>query len=125
MKSALIFRSSLLAALLTTLSPPLVRAAEFKCNGDAVERSGSTIYRVRSSGNDIAIEKSGSTKGRAVFRQDKYYVEVSGSTKAIIERGTIYRSGSRWATESDAKAIFDCGTPIAQTLWVLRMTNDL
>lgn len=113
-----------LIALATSLTLPAA-AAEYKCKGDAVEKSGSTKYRIRWSGNDFTVEKSGSTKGKAVRRNDKYYVEVSGSTKATIENDKIYRSGSTWATVEDAKDIYDCPGKIAATLWVLENVGAL
>jgi hypothetical protein len=100
-------------------------AAEYKCRGDYVEKSGSTKYKVRRSGSDFYIEKSGSTRGKAVKRGSKYYVEVSGSTKATIENGKIYRSGSTWASVSDAKRTYDCPDNVAATLWVLSKVGQL
>ena len=100
-------------------------AADFKCNGDSVEKSGSTQYKVRTSGSDITIEKSGSTKGKAVKSGSKYSVEVSGSTQATIEGGKIYKSGSTWASVSDAQQKYDCPDVVAATLWVLDKTGNL
>lgn len=100
-------------------------AAEFKCHGDSVEKSGSTHYKVRTSGSDITIEKSGSTKGKAVKSGSKYTVEVSGSTKATIENGKIYKSGSTWASVSDAQRKYDCPDTVAATLWVLDQIGAL
>lgn len=110
-------------AALFTAAPAL--AADFKCNGDRVEKSGSTQYTVRTSGSDITIEKSGSTKGKAVKRGSKYYVEVSGSTKATIENGRIEKGGSSWATVSDAQRKYACPDVVAATLWVLDQTGNL
>lgn len=100
-------------------------STEFKCKDDRVERSGSTKYRIRWSGNDFTVEKSGSTRGKAVWRSNKYYVEVSGSTKATIDNGKIYRSGSTWATVDDAREIYDCSGKVAATLWVLENVGAL
>ncbi|HCF59056.1 MAG TPA: hypothetical protein DFS52_13820 [Myxococcales bacterium] len=100
-------------------------AADYKCRGDSVEKSGSTQYKVRTSGADYTIEKSGSTKGKAVKRGSKYYVEVSGSTQATIENGKIYKSGSTWASVSDAQRIYDCPDVVAATLWVLQQKGKL
>ena len=100
-------------------------AAEFRCRGDRVEKSGSTWYTVRTSGADYAIEKSGSTRGRAVKRGSKYYVEVSGSTQATIENGRIEKSGSSWAKVEQAQKVFDCPDVVAATLWVLQQNGKL
>ena len=100
-------------------------AAEYKCNGNRVEKSGSTQYTVRTSGSDYTIEKSGSTKGKAVKRGSKYAVEVSGSTQATIENGKIYKSGSTWASVNDAQRVYDCPDVVAATLWVLQQKGKL
>ena len=113
------------AAAFAVLCAAPAYAAEFKCNGDSVEKSGSTHYKVRTSGSDITIEKSGSTKGKAVKSGSKYSVEVSGSTKATIENGKIYKSGSTWASVSDAQQKYDCPDVVAATLWVLDQTGNL
>ncbi len=113
------------AALAVTMAAPAF-AADYKCNGDRVEKSGSTQYTVRTSGSDITIEKSGSTKGKAVKRGgSKYAVEVSGSTVATFENGKIEKSGSSWATVSDAQREYDCPGDVAATLWVLAKTGNL
>ena len=111
-------------ALLLGLSAP-AWAADYKCQGNRVEKSSSTKYTIRRSGSDIYVEKSGSTRGRAVQRGSKYYVEVSGSTKATIEGGKIYKSGSTWASVSDAQRTFDCEPLVAATLWVLQKIGRL
>lgn len=113
-----------LIAAVALLSLPAF-AADYKCNGNAVEKSGSTHYTVRTSGSDITIEKSGSTKGKAVKRGSKYYVEVSGSTVATFENGKIEKSGSTWASVSDAQREFDCPGDVAATLWVLMKNGNL
>lgn len=117
-----------LAALSITAALALAApasAAEYKCKGDSVEKSGSTQYKVRTSGSDYTIEKSGSTKGKAKKSGSKYTVEVSGSTKATIENGKIYKSGSTWATVSDAQRVYDCPDVVAATLWVLQKVGQL
>lgn len=100
-------------------------ASEYKCSGDRVEKSGSTKYTIRSSGSNYTIEKSGSTVGHAVQRGSKYYVEVSGSTVATIENGKIEKSGSSWATVSEAQRTYDCPDIVAATLWVLEKAGKL
>ncbi|MEQ9502133.1 MAG: hypothetical protein RIT81_35005 [Deltaproteobacteria bacterium] len=100
-------------------------AAEYKCKGNRVEKSGSTKYTVRTSGSDYKIEKSGSTKGVAKKRGSKYAVEVSGSTQATIEKGKIYKSGSTWGTVSEAQRKYDCPDIVAATLWVLDKKGKL
>lgn len=100
-------------------------AADYKCKGDSVEKSGSTQYKVRTSGSDYTIEKSGSTKGKAVKRGSKYSVEVSGSTVATIEGGKIYKSGATWAKVDDAQRKYDCPDVVAATLWVLDQAGKL
>ena len=112
-------------AAIAVLAAAPALATDFKCNGDSVEKSGSTHYKVRTSGSDITIEKSGSTKGKAVKSGSKYTVEVSGSTLATIENGKIYKSGSTWASVSDAQRKYDCPDVVAATLWVLDQTGNL
>jgi hypothetical protein len=107
-----------LAAACFTLAAP-ASAAEYKCNGDSVEKGGSTQYKLRRSGADITVEKGGSTKGKAVKSGTKYRVEVGGSTKATIENGKIYKGGASWGTVADAQKVFDCDDTAAATLWVL------
>ncbi|MGC4114248.1 MAG: hypothetical protein QM765_06445 [Myxococcales bacterium] len=116
---------TLAVAAFALLATAPAYASEFKCNGDSVEKSGSTHYKVRTSGSDITIEKSGSTKGKAVKSGSKYTVEVSGSTKATIENGKIYKSGSTWASVSDAQRKYDCPDTVAATLWVLDQIGAL
>lgn len=100
-------------------------AADYKCNGDRVEKGGSTQYTVRRSGSDLAIEKGGSTKGNLVKRGSKYAVEVGGSTKATVENGKIEKGGSSWATVSDAQRVYDCPDLVAATLYVLAKEGQL
>lgn len=113
----------LIAAMLLCASPAF--AAEYVCKGDSVEKSGSTKYKVRTSGSDYTIEKSGSTKGKAVRRSGKYAVEVSGSTVATIENGKIYKGGSSWASVDEARRMFNCPDVVAATLWVLTKNGNL
>jgi hypothetical protein len=100
-------------------------AADYTCKGNSVEKSGSTHYTVRTSGSDFTIEKSGSTMGKAVKSGDKYTVEVSGSTIATIVNGKIEKSGSTWASVSDAQRVYDCPDTVAATLWVLAKSGKL
>ncbi len=100
-------------------------ASEFQCKGDSVEKSGSTHYKIRSSGADYTIEKSGSTKGYAKKSGDKYVIEASGSTLATVEGGKIYKSGSTWASVSDAQRVYDCPDAVAAALWVLEKMGKL
>ncbi len=115
------------AALVLSLGPlaHTAFASDYKCQGDRVEKSGSTKYTVRSSGSDITIEKGGSTVGKAVHRGSKYYVEVSGSTVATIENGKIEKSGSSWSTVNEAQRTYDCTDIVAATLWVLDKAGKL
>lgn len=114
-----------LAFCLTATFSLSASAADYKCKGDRVEKSGSTKYKIRTSGSDYTVEKSGSTRGKARKRGSKYAVEVSGSTKATIENGKIYKSGSTWAKISDAQRTFDCPPVVAATLWVLMKEGRL
>lgn len=115
--------SMLLAALCLASAPAL--AADYKCNGNRVEKSGSTHYTVRTSGADITIEKGGSTRGKAVKRGSAYAVEVGGSTQATIENGRIYKGGSTWSSVSEAQRVYDCPDLVAATLWVLDQQGQL
>jgi hypothetical protein len=112
-----------LAAALAFAVPSF--AADYKCNGNRVEKGGSTQYTYRTSGSDYAIEKGGSTKGNAVKRGSNYAVEVGGSTQATIETGKILKGGSTWASVSDAQREYDCPDIIAATLWVLAKNGKL
>jgi hypothetical protein len=113
----------LTAVSLFTAAPAL--AADYKCSGDRVEKSGTTRYTVRTSGSDITIEKGGNTRGRAVKRGGLYAVEVGGNTQATIESGKIYKSNSTWASVSDAQRVYDCPDVVAATLWVLEQRGQL
>ncbi len=115
--------SMLLAVLFLTPAPAF--AADYKCSGNRVEKSGSTQYTVRTSGTDLTIEKGGSTLGKAVKRGSGYAVEVGGSTLATIENGRILKGGSTWATVSDAQRAYDCPDLVAATLWVLDQKGQL
>jgi hypothetical protein len=107
----------LVAALLAVATPVY---ADYKCSSDRVEKSGSTQFTIRrGSGDNLTIEKGGSTKGKLVQRGSRLEVEVGGSTKATIENGKILKSGSSWASVSDAQRKFDCDGNVAATLWVL------
>lgn len=117
-------KSLVLVAVVAAVAPA-ARAAEFKCNGDSVEKSGSTHYKLRRAGADITVEKGGSTKGKAVKSGSKYTVEVGGSTKATIENGKITKGGASWSTVADAQKVFDCDDTAAATLWVLREIGAL
>ncbi len=117
-------KMSMLLALVALASAPAF-AADYKCNGNRVEKGGSTQYTVRTSGSDITIEKGGGTRGRAVKRGSDYAVEVGGSTQATIENGRIYKGGSTWATVSDAQRVYDCPDIVAATLWVLAQKGQL
>lgn len=115
--------SMLLAAVSLAATPAL--AADYKCNGNRVEKGGSTQYTVRTSGSDITIEKGGSTRGKAVKRGGGYAVEVGGSTVATLENGRILKGGSTWASVSDAQRVYDCPDVVAATLWVLDQNGQL
>ena len=117
-------KSSMLLAALCLASAPAL-AADYKCNGNRVEKSGSTQYTVRTSGADITIEKGGNTRGKAVKRGSGYAVEVGGSTQATIENGKILKGGSTWASVSDAQRVYDCPDVVAATLWVLDQKGQL
>ena len=115
--------SLFIAAAWLASAPAL--AADYKCNGNRVEKSGSTHYTVRTSGTDLTIEKGGSTRGKAVKRGSGYAVEVGGSTQATIENGRILKGGSTWASVSDAQRVYDCPDVVAATLWVLDQKGQL
>ena len=116
---------SLATVLALISSAGVAMAADYKCKSDRVEKSGSTKYHVKMRGSDIYVEKSGSTKGKAVKRGSKWYVEVSGSTKDTFDDNKIYKSGSTWASISDATRVFDCKKEWAATLYVLQKLGRL
>lgn len=116
--------SALLPLAACLLAGPAA-AADYKCVGNHVEKSSSTVWTLRESSAGWAIEKSGSTVGNAVKRGSSWAVEVSGSTQATIQGGKIEKSGSTWATVADARARFDCPDVIAATLWVLQKLGKL
>jgi hypothetical protein len=123
MKIMLRAAAAVIASSLALAAPAF--AADYVCKGNSVEKSGSTQYTVRTSGSDYTIEKSGSTVGVAKQRGSKYEVEVSGSTIATIENGKIEKSGSSWASVSDAQRVYDCPEVVAATLWVLEKSGKL
>ena len=89
-----------LATVLTLAATPAVASPDYKCQGDRVE-------------------KGGSTKAKVAKRGSKMVVEVGGSSKAEIENGKISKGGSSWANVSDAQREFDCDGDVAASLWVL------
>ena len=101
------------------LSSAVHASPDYVCKDNRVEKSSSTKFTVRRSGNDFAIEKNGSTVGNGVKRNDKIAVEINGSTKATIDNGKIEKNGSSWGTVAEAQRDFDCPGEIAATLWVL------
>jgi hypothetical protein len=117
-------KMSMVLAVLA-LAPAPALAADYKCNGNRVEKGGSTQYTVRTSGSDLIIEKGGGTRGRAVKRGSDYAVEVGGSTQATIENGRIYKGGSTWSTVAEAQRVYDCPDLVAATLWVLAQKGQL
>jgi hypothetical protein len=117
-------KMSMLLAALSLASAPAF-AADYKCNGNRVEKGGSTQYTVRTSGADITIEKGGGTRGKAVKRGGNYAVEVGGSTQATIENGKILKGGSSWSSVSEAQRVYDCPDVVAATLWVLDQQGQL
>jgi hypothetical protein len=124
-KTKSIAASFAFAALLLGATATSASAGDYVCKGESVEKSGSTIYTVRSSGGDYTVEKSGSTLGKAVKGDKRYSVEVSGDTLAVIREGKIEKSGSTWATVDEAKKVFDCPDVVAATLWVLQKSGKL
>jgi hypothetical protein len=104
---------------LLAVASPAQASPDYKCQGDRVEKGGSTQFTIRRSGADLTIEKGGSTKAKTVKRGSKMVVEVGGSTKAEIENGKISKGGSSWASVSDAQREFDCDGDVAASLWVL------
>lgn len=115
----------LAACLSLALAAPAAASPDYKCKGNRVEKSGSTKYTIRTSGDNFTVEKSGSTKGKAVKRGSKVAVEVSGSTKATIEKGKIYKSGSTWAKVEEAQKKYECDPLVAAGLWVLDKLGKL
>ena len=114
---------ALFVGVLALASP--ASAAEYKCSGNSVKKSGSTKYTFDWSGTTLTIKKSGSTKGQASKSGDKYDVKVSGSTRASIRNGKIYKSGSTWSSVSEAQRTYDCPDIVAATLWVLSQVGAL
>lgn len=123
MRTAIV--AAVVALVTLALASPSEASPDYTCKGDRVEKSGSTKYKIRRSGDTIYVEKSGSTRGKTVKRGSKHAVEVSGSTKATIENGKIYKSGSTWATVAEARRTFECPDLIAATLWVLTKIGAL
>ena len=112
----------LAAGLLATSS---ASAAEYKCNGSRVEKSGLTQYQIKESGGGLVVDKGGLTRGRAVKRGDKWAVEVGGLTKATFDSRSIYKGGLTWRSVRDAQSVFDCSPSRAATLYVLKKLGRL
>ncbi len=108
-----------IVTVLTIAATPAVASPTYKCQGDRVEKGGSTQFTIRRSGGEFSVEKGGSTKAKVVKRNSKLVVEVGGSSKAEIENGKISKGGSSWATVGDAQKDFDCDGDVAASLWVL------
>lgn len=95
-------------------------AADYRCSGDRLEKSGSTVGKYRESGSDYYFEKAGSTLGKASKSGSTYRIEIGGSTVATVNGKRIEKGGSSWSTVDEARREFDCPDIVAAGFWVLK-----
>lgn len=109
------------------MNPAVMYAADFKCIGERIEKSGSTWGTFKESGSEYRIEKSGYTIARVINRSGKWAVEDTGSnTLAWINGSRIEKqNGSSWADLSDAKSFCDGPDQVAAAMWVLSKLGKL
>lgn len=115
----------LLVSLLTISG--IVYAAEYKCIGERIEKSGSTWGYARVSGSDYRIEKGSSTIGFVKNKGSKWAIEDTGSNTLGWLNGSNIESanGSTWTSLSNAKSFCDGPDPVAAALWVLNEYDKL
>ena len=102
-------------------------AAEYRCNGDRVQKGASTRYTVRKLAEGFSIEKGGATIGVTKKKADEeFMIKVGKRIKATFDIRRVYKSdGATWALVSDTQREFDCPGPVAATLWVLQEIGKL
>ncbi len=115
----------LLIGLLTLVG--IAYAADYKCIGERIEKSGSTWGYARVSGSDYRIEKGSSTIGFVKNKGSKWAIEDTGSnTLAWLNGSSIENpNGSTWTSLSNARSFCDGPDPVAAGLWVLNAYNKL
>jgi hypothetical protein len=85
-------------------------AAEFKCNGDSVEKSGSTHYKVRTSARTSPSRSPAAPRARRSERQQVHRRGL-GQHQGHHRGRQDLQVGSTWASVSDAQRKYDCPTP--------------
>ena len=98
-----------------------VLAADFKCKGERIEKTGSIWGYARQSGADFRIEKGSSTIGWVKNAGDYWRVETpAGATLAWLKEARIETpGGSTWVTLNAIEDLAECPIPVTAGLWVL------
>jgi hypothetical protein len=102
-------------------------AADYKCIGDRIEKSGSTWGYAKTSGSDYRIEKGSSTIAFVKNRSGKWAIEDAGNNTLGWLNGSSIETtnGSTWTSLSDAKLFCDGLDPVAAAIWVLGKSGKL
>jgi hypothetical protein len=105
----------------------IVYAADYKCIGDRIEKSGSTWGYAKASGSDYRIEKGSSTIAFVKNRSGKWAIEDAGNnTLGWLNGSSIEKvNGSTWTSLSNAKSFCDGPDPVAAAIWVLNQNGKL
>ena len=105
----------------------IVYAADYKCIGDRIEKSGSTWGYAKTSGSDYRIEKGSSTIAFVKNRSGKWAIEDAGNNTLGWLNGSSVETtnGSTWASLSETKSFCDGQDPIAATIWILGKNGKL
>ncbi|HEX7715580.1 MAG TPA: hypothetical protein VF531_16290 [Bacillota bacterium] len=113
--------------IFTLVISGMVLAADYKCIGDRIEKSGSTWGYAKISGSDYRIEKGSSTIAFVKSRSGKWAIEDAGNNTLGWLNGSSIETtnGSTWASLSDAKSFCDGPDPVAAAMWVLNKTGKL
>ena len=105
----------------------IVYAADYKCIGDRIEKSGSTWGYAKTSGSDYRIEKGSSTIAFVKNRSGKWAIEDAGNNTLGWLNGSSVETtnGSTWTGLSEAKSFCDGPDPIAAAIWILGKNGKL
>ncbi len=117
----------ILAFILFSSLTAIVYSQEYKCNGERIEKNGSSWGYAVISGSDYRIEKGNSTIAYLKRRDGKWAVEdLGGSTIGYLNGSNIETgTGNSWGSLSDAKSLCDGPDQVAAAIWVLNKLGKL
>lgn len=113
--------------VLTLIVTGVAYAADYKCIGERIEKSGSTWGYAKKSGSDYRIEKGSYTIAFVKNRSGKWAIEDAGSnTLGWLNGSSIEKvNGSTWTSLSNARSFCDGPDPVAAAMWVLNQNGKL